>query len=63
LLPRAADASRAPGRTATSMPSFSATTGGTEAAATAAGSVGPGQARLARYHEPVPLACGRKQPT
>jgi homoserine O-acetyltransferase/O-succinyltransferase len=44
------------------MPSFSATTGGADSAATAGRSVGAVVARRARFDEPLPLACGAALP-
>src|SRR4051812_19398207 len=42
------------------MPSFSATTGGAApASATSDASVGTVEPRVARFDEPLPLACGR----
>ena len=41
------------------MPSFSATTGGAQAAPRANASVGAVRASSARFDEPLPLACGR----
>src|SRR5690349_18640865 len=45
------------------MPSFSATTGGAVVAPSVAeASVGPVEPRIARFDEPLPLACGRALP-
>jgi homoserine O-acetyltransferase len=44
------------------MPTFAATTGGAEAAAPDAASVGPVEPRRARFTEPLALACGRALP-
>ena len=41
------------------MPSFSATTGGAQAAPRPEKSVGAVRALIARFEEPLPLSCGR----